>query len=60
MNMLRKRAFIGLLLFAWLPFVVRAVQIYFAANYPQTATSSSPTPRCSGSSSNSRTSSSSS
>lgn len=37
-NMLRKRAFIGLLLFAWLPFVVRAVQIYVASNYPQTAT----------------------
>jgi ABC-2 type transport system permease protein len=38
MNMLRKRAFIGLLIFAWLPFVVRAVQIYVASNYPQTAT----------------------
>jgi ABC-type transport system involved in multi-copper enzyme maturation permease subunit len=37
MNMLRKRMFIGLLLFAWLPFVVYAVLIYFAANYPQTA-----------------------
>jgi ABC-2 type transport system permease protein len=37
MTMIRKRAFIGLLLFAWLPFVVRAVQIYVAANYPQTA-----------------------
>jgi ABC-type transport system involved in multi-copper enzyme maturation permease subunit len=36
-NMLRKRAFLGLLLFAWLPFVVRAVQIYVASNYPQTA-----------------------
>jgi ABC-type transport system involved in multi-copper enzyme maturation permease subunit len=36
MTMLRKRPFIGLLLFAWLPFVVRAVQIYVAANYPQT------------------------
>ena len=36
MTMLRKRLFIGLLLFAWLPFVVRAVQIYVAANYPQT------------------------
>src|SRR5215210_53923 len=36
MNMIRKRAFIGLLLFAWLPFVVRAVQIYVAANFPQT------------------------
>ena len=35
MNMIRKRAFIGLLLFAWFPFVVRAVQIYFAANYAQ-------------------------
>ncbi|MEO6213899.1 MAG: ABC transporter permease subunit [Vicinamibacterales bacterium] len=38
MTMIRKRFFIGLLLFAWLPFVVRAVQIYVAANYPQTAT----------------------
>jgi ABC-2 type transport system permease protein len=37
MNMLRKRMFIGLLLFGWLPFVVRAVQIYIASNYPQTA-----------------------
>ena len=37
MHMLRKRAFIGLLLFAWLPFVVRAVQVYVAANYPQAA-----------------------
>ena len=37
MHMLRKRAFIGLLLFAWLPFIVRAVQIYVAANYAQAA-----------------------
>ncbi|MEX2663533.1 MAG: hypothetical protein WD227_16500, partial [Vicinamibacterales bacterium] len=37
MTMIRKRAFIGLLLFAWLPFVVRAVQIYVAANYAQAA-----------------------
>ena len=37
MTMLRKRAFMGVLLFAWLPFVVRAVQIYVASNYPQTA-----------------------
>ena len=35
-NMLRRRVFLGLLLFAWIPFVVRAVQVYFAANYPQT------------------------
>ena len=34
-TIVRKRAFIGLLLFAWLPFVVRAVQVYLAANYPQ-------------------------
>ena len=37
MNMLRKRVFIGLLLAAWIPFVVYAVLIYFAANYPATA-----------------------
>lgn len=36
-NMIRKRAFMGLLIFAWLPFVVRAVQLYAAANYPQAA-----------------------
>jgi ABC-2 type transport system permease protein len=33
--MLAKRAFLGLLLFAWLPFFVRAVQFYAAANLPQ-------------------------
>jgi ABC-2 type transport system permease protein len=32
-----KRAFLGLLLLAWLPFVVRAVQIYASANFPQMA-----------------------
>ena len=37
MNMLRKRMFIMVLLAAWVPFVVYAVLIYFAANYPQTA-----------------------
>lgn len=30
-----KRGFIGLLLLAWVPFLVRAVQIYAAANLPQ-------------------------
>ncbi|MFN7915153.1 MAG: ABC transporter permease subunit [Vicinamibacterales bacterium] len=30
-----KRAFVGLLLLAWVPFVVRVVQIYAAANLPQ-------------------------
>jgi ABC-2 type transport system permease protein len=36
-NMLTKRAFLGLLIFAWVPFLVRAVQFYVAANYPQVA-----------------------
>jgi ABC-type transport system involved in multi-copper enzyme maturation permease subunit len=36
-NMIRKRAFMGLMLFAWLPFIVRAVQIYVSANFPQAA-----------------------
>ncbi len=35
MNMIRKRTFLGLLIFAWFPFMVRAVQIYVTANYPQ-------------------------
>jgi ABC-2 type transport system permease protein len=34
---LAKRAFLGLLLLSWFPFFVRAVQIYAAANLPQTA-----------------------
>lgn len=37
MNMIRKRAFLGVLIFAFLPFVVRAVQIYLATNFPQAA-----------------------
>jgi ABC-type transport system involved in multi-copper enzyme maturation permease subunit len=37
MTMIRKRAFLGLLMFAWMPFVVRAVQIYVTTNFPQTA-----------------------
>jgi ABC-2 type transport system permease protein len=32
-----KRAFVGLLLFAWSPFIVRAVQIYVAANFEAAA-----------------------
>ncbi len=35
MGVLKKRAFLGLLLFAWIPFIVRAVQIYVSANFPQ-------------------------
>jgi ABC-2 type transport system permease protein len=34
-TLLGRRGFIGLLLFSWLPFFVRAVQIYAAANLPQ-------------------------
>jgi ABC-type transport system involved in multi-copper enzyme maturation permease subunit len=34
-NMLAKRKFLGLLLIAWLPFIVRAVQMYISANFPQ-------------------------
>jgi ABC-type transport system involved in multi-copper enzyme maturation permease subunit len=34
-TMLAKRKFLGLLLIAWLPFIVRAVQMYIAANFPQ-------------------------
>ena len=37
MERLRERKFLGLLLVAWLPFIVRAVQIYLAANIPQAA-----------------------
>jgi ABC-2 type transport system permease protein len=36
-TMLAKRAFLGLLLIAWVPFLVRAVQIYFSMNLPQAA-----------------------
>ena len=35
MERLRERKFLGLLLVAWLPFLVRAVQLYVAANYQQ-------------------------
>jgi ABC-2 type transport system permease protein len=34
-SIIRKRRFLGLLVLAWIPFAVRAVQIYLAANYPQ-------------------------
>jgi ABC-type transport system involved in multi-copper enzyme maturation permease subunit len=35
LTFVRKRTFLGLLLFALLPFVIRAVQMYISANYPQ-------------------------
>ena len=34
-TMLDKKQFLALLLLAWIPFIVRAVQIYLAANVPQ-------------------------
>ena len=34
-TMFAKRAFLGLLLVAWVPFLIRAVQFYVAANLPQ-------------------------
>ena len=34
-TLLARRAFIGLLLLSWVPFLVRAVQIYAATNLPQ-------------------------
>jgi ABC-2 type transport system permease protein len=34
-TMLGKRAFLGLLLLAWFPFVLRAIQIYASANFSQ-------------------------
>ena len=36
-TLLGRKAFVGLLLLAWFPFFVRAVQIYAAANLPQAA-----------------------
>ena len=35
MTFLKKRAFLGLLLFAWMPFIVRAVQAYFSTTFQQ-------------------------
>src|SRR5687767_3835642 len=35
MSIITKRQFIGLMLFAWAPFVVRAVQIYVSATFAQ-------------------------
>jgi len=40
--MIGRRKFLALLIFAWIPFIVRAVQIYIAANFPQ-ATMLAPT-----------------
>jgi ABC-2 type transport system permease protein len=44
-SFLRRRGFLGVLVFAWVPFIVRAVQFYLAANYPQFANLIAPTPQ---------------
>jgi ABC-2 type transport system permease protein len=36
-QMIRKRVFLGVLLLSWMPFIIRAVQVYIAANFPQAA-----------------------
>lgn len=36
-TMVRNRKFLGLLILAWAPFIVRAVQVYASANFPQVA-----------------------
>jgi len=36
-TMVKKRIFLGLLIFAWFPFIVRAVQLYVSANFAQAA-----------------------
>jgi ABC-type transport system involved in multi-copper enzyme maturation permease subunit len=36
-TMVRKRTFLGLVIFAWFPFIVRAVQLYISANFAQAA-----------------------
>ncbi len=58
-SFLRRRAFMGVLIFAWIPFIIRAVQFYLAANYPQFANLVAPTTETFRSSSSSRASSSS-
>jgi ABC-2 type transport system permease protein len=35
LTLVKQRRFLGLMLFAWAPFIVRAVQLYVAANFPQ-------------------------
>ena len=36
-TMLRNKKFLGLLILAWAPFIVRAVQVYASTNFPQIA-----------------------
>jgi ABC-2 type transport system permease protein len=43
MSFLSRKAFLGLLLAAWIPFVVRASQLFLASNFSQAATFLAPT-----------------
>jgi hypothetical protein len=43
-TMMGKRAFLALLIFAWIPFIVRVVQMYFASAVPQAASLLAVTP----------------
>jgi len=43
-QMLAKKKFLALLVLSWLPFVVRAVQMYVSANFAQTADFLAPSP----------------
>lgn len=43
MSFLSRRAFLGLLLAAWIPFIVRASQLFLASNFSQAATFLAPT-----------------
>ncbi len=38
MSFITRRAFLGLLLVAWIPFIVRATQLFLASNFSQAAT----------------------
>jgi ABC-2 type transport system permease protein len=44
-GLLRKRVFLGMLFFGLFPFIIRSVQLYLAANYPQFATLIAPSPK---------------
>ena len=45
MSFLARRAFLGLLLAAWVPFIVRASQLFLASNFSQAATFLAPSPQ---------------
>jgi ABC-2 type transport system permease protein len=44
-GLLKKRVFLGMLFFGFMPFLIRSVQLYLAANYPQFASLVAPSPK---------------